>query len=150
MSIETRQKLADDPRLVLSNNSQYTDILDTSKTNTWLIEFLVRLLDECPRPILITALNSDHSAGTYHNPPGQAVDCWHADWATVGDDKIVEVMSAAGKIGRSGQPTLLEVGLSGDAALYQTYVTWPDSADVFVEDYGHDNEHIHLAVGCPT
>lgn len=148
MSIETRQKLVDDKRLVLEKQSQRSDLLDPAKTNTWLVEFLLKLLDTAKHPILITALNTDHRPGTHHGA-GRGVDLWHADWAAVGDDKIVEVMSAAGKIAATGKPTLVEVGLSGDAAKFQTYVTWPPDCYVFVEDWGQSNEHVHFAVGVP-
>ena len=148
MSIETRQKLVDDDRLVLDHHSQKADLLDPEKTNTWLVEFLLKLLDAQDHPILITALNTDHDPGTHHEA-GRGVDLWNADWASVGDDKIVDVMHAAGKIAATGQPTLVEVGLSGTAAYYVTYVTWPPTCAVFIEDYGFNNEHVHFAVGTP-
>lgn len=147
MSAETRQKLISDPRLVLSKESQKSDILNTAKTNTWLIEFMLQLL-KGPRPILVTCLNSDHKPGTYHNPAGRGLDFWHADWAAVGDDKVLEVMQQVAKVGFTYAPALLEVGLSGHAAKYKTYVTWPTS-NVFVESYEYNNEHLHVAVGVP-
>lgn len=150
MSIEARQALVDDPRLHLQHDTQRSDLLDPDKTSSWLVAFLQQLLDKSGHPILVTAVKTDHHPGTYHNPAdgsqGHAVDCWHADWATVGDDKVVDVMVAAGHIAATGSPTLLEVGLSGDAVKYETYVTWPADASVFVEDYGQDNEHLHFAV----
>lgn len=79
---------------------------------------------------------------------GTGVDCWHADWAAVGDAKVVDVMKAAAAIGASGKPKLVEVGLSGHAAALKTHVTWPLS-NVFVEDYGYNNEHLHFAVLTP-
>ena len=148
MSSKTREKLANDPRLVLQNkDSQRDDLLDSNKTNTWLIEFLVKLLDTAKHPILVTALNSDHRPGTLHEK-GRAVDCWHADWATVGDEKVADVMRAAAAIGMGGKPSLVEVGLSGDAARLKDSVKWPLS-NVFVEDWGDENEHCHFAVGTP-
>lgn len=150
MSQETRAALVNSGKLVFQRDSQKTDLLNEYKTNTWLVQFLIDLTNNCPYPILITALNSDHSPGTWHNPPGRAVDCWHANWAEVGDDEILKVLQAAGKVAANGAPTLIEVGLSGDAAKYQTYVTWPESAAVFVESWGQDNEHVHFAVGAPT
>lgn len=145
MSAETRQKLVDDSRLVLGQHTQKADLLDPAKTTTWLVEFLLRLLDTAGHPILITALNTDHKPGTYHSG-GRGVDLWNADWASVGDDKIVDVMSAGGKIAATGKPTLVEVGLSGTAAKYKTYVTWPPGCFVFVEN---TPEHVHFAVGNP-
>jgi hypothetical protein len=149
MSIETRKKLVDDGRLVLTHHSQRADLLDPELTNTWLVEFLLKLLDAQEHPILITAVRTDHAPGTFHNPPGRGVDLWHADWSSVGDEKIVDVMQAAGHIAASYAPTLVEVGLSGTAAYFESYVTWPPTCDVFIESYGEDNEHVHFAVGIP-
>ena len=148
MSTETRQKLVDDPRLVLSSESQRDDLLDPATTDTWLVEFLCRLIETCPRPILVTALVTDHDPGTYHEP-GRAVDCWNADWEEEGDAAVVDVMTAAARIGATGSPTLVEVGLSGNAAYLESYVTWPEGCDVFIESYADDNEHLHFAVGTP-
>lgn len=148
MSTETRIALVNNPKLVLQASSQRDDLLDTKKTNTWLIQFLVDLTNTSPRPILLTAINTDHGAGTWHNPHGRAIDFWHADWAVVGDDKILEVMQAVAKVGTTKKPPLIEVGLSGTAAKYKTYVTWPTN-NVFIEDYGKNNEHLHVAVGIP-
>ena len=146
MSTEARRKLAE--RLEYTNrSSQRADILDTSKTNTYLIDFLTKVADTCGHPILITALNSDHAPGTYHNTAGRAVDCWIADWQQVGDDKIVDLMSAAGKVAATGKPTLVEVGLSGTAIQFKTWVTWPPNCYVFAEN---TPEHVHFAVGVPS
>jgi hypothetical protein len=150
MSIETRQKLVDDARLVLTHHSQRADLLNPELTNTWLVEFLLRLLDEQEHPLLITSVRSDHDPGTYHNPPGRGVDLWHADWSSVGDDKIVDIMTAAGRIASSYSPGLVEVGLSGSAAYFISYVTFPPSCDVFIETYAEDAEHLHFAVGTPN
>jgi hypothetical protein len=144
MSQETRQQLVDDPRIVLTAE-QRDDLLDQFKTDTWLVEFLRRLIDEQPHPILVTALNSDHDPGTFHEE-GRGVDLWHADWQECGDEEIVEVMSAAGKIAASSSPTLVEVGLAGPAIEFQSYVTWPAGCDVFTEQAA---DHVHFAVGIP-
>jgi len=150
MSQEARDALAN--RLALTDDTQRTDICDEPyKTNTYLIDFLTQLSDTCGHQILVTALNSDHDPGTWHNPPGQAVDCWHADWETVGDDEIVDLLDAAAAIAQQGGLTLLEVGLSGDAvtAADEMDFSFPENTEVFVEDYGQDNEHVHFAVGPP-
>ena len=150
MSIETREQLVNDPRLVFSNGTQRADLLDPNKTNTWLIDFLADLLNRAGHPILLTAINTDHAPGTWHNPPGRACDLWHADWQATGDAAIIDVMQAIADIGATRQPLTIEVGLSGEAAYLQTYVSWPDGAEVFVETYGDDNDHVHVAVGVPT
>lgn len=149
MSTETRIAVANNPKLVYKAQSQKDQLLNIDLTNTWLIEFLRQMCIECPRPILLTAINTDHAKGTWHNPHGRAIDCWNADWATVGDDKVIDVMQAAARVGKTMKPALIEVGLSGTAAYMKSYVTWPTS-NVFIEDYGKDNEHLHFAVGIPT
>jgi len=149
MSQEARDALAN--RLVFTADSQRTDVVNEPyKTNTYLISFLTQLSDTCGHAILVTALNSDHNPGTWHNPPGQAIDCWHADWEAVGDEQIYDVLEAAAKIAQGGSITLLEVGLSGDAVTANAKLpsgSWPSGTEVFVEDYGQDNEHVHFAIG---
>jgi hypothetical protein len=150
MSIETRQALVDDPRLVLQNpDTQRADLLDPERTDTWLVEFLLQLIATAGHPILVTALNSDHDPGTFHEL-GRGVDLWNADWEEAGDGAIVDVLDAAAEIGTQGAPILVEVGLSGTPAEYLDYVAWPMGADVFVESYGDENEHVHIAIGTPT
>jgi hypothetical protein len=150
MSIETRQALVDDPRLVFTDpESQRADLLDPNVTNTWLVQFLLQLLATSGHPILITSLVSDHDPGTFHEP-GRAVDLWHADWEEEGDDAIEDVLAAAAAIGSTQAPALVEVGLSGDAADYENGIDWPAGADVFVESYGDAGEHVHFAIGTPT
>lgn len=149
MSADTRTAVANHKNIVYRTDAQRSQILDTNCINTWLVAFLKDLADTSPRPILITALNTDHKAGSWHNPPGLAVDCWNADWSTAGDDKVVDVMKAAATVGAKKKPALIEVGLSGTAAYYKTFVTWP-TTNVFIEDYGKENEHLHFAVGKPT
>ena len=149
MSIDTREKLVNHPRLVLSNHTQRDDLLDPNKTDTWLVQFLLSLVQSCARPLLVTALNTYHKPGTYHNPAGRAVDCWNADWASNGDDKVAEIMATASYISCSQKPQLIEVGVSGLAVNYKDSFKWCCS-NVFVEDYGRSNEHLHFAVGNPT
>lgn len=149
MSIETRQQLIAHPRLVLANHSQKDQLLDPNLTNTWLIQFMLSLVKSCATPLLVTALNTDHSPGTYHNKAGRAVDCWNADWASAGDDKVRFIMETASYISCSKKPQLIEVGLSGLATKYKDDFKWCCD-NVFVEDYGRSNEHLHFAVGIPT
>ena len=149
MSIETRQKLVDHSRLVLANHSQRDDLLDPNKTDTWLVQFLLSIVQSCATPLLVTALNSDHGAGTYHNPAGRAVDCWAANWASAGDDQVRYIMEYASYISCSGKPKLVEVGLSGLAVNYKDSFNWC-CEKVFVESVSRSNEHLHFAVGTPT
>lgn len=148
MSAETRQKLVDHPRLVLANHGQKADLLDPNKTNTWLVQFLLSIVQSCATPLLVTALNSDHKPGTHHSN-GRAVDCWNADWSSAGDDKVRFIMETASYISCSSKPQLIEVGLSGLAVNYKDDFKWCCN-NVFVEDYGRSNEHLHFAVGTPT
>jgi hypothetical protein len=133
----TRQQVVS--KLVLKRDSQRTDLLDVTMTNTWLIQALLELIAG-PRPILMTAVRSDHSPGSLHNPPGMAADLWHADWASVGDDKITDVMKTI-----SGITCIRSVGLAGIAKKYRTWVTWPSWQTVF-----NDNDVDHLHIGVAT
>ena len=74
MSVETRRKLVNDTRLVLIRRSQRDDLLDIKRTHTWLVQFLLTLLDTAKHPILVTALYSDHAAGTLHRPTNRWPD----------------------------------------------------------------------------
>lgn len=149
MSVETRQKLVDHPRLVLANHSQKDQLLDPAITNTWLVQFMLSLVQSCSTPLLVTAINTDHGKGTWHNPAGRAIDCWNSDWASAGDDKVRFIMESASYISCSKKPQLIEVGVSGLAVNYKDDFKWCCD-NVFVEDYGRSNEHLHFAVGVPT
>lgn len=148
MSTETRQKLVDHPRLVLANHSQKDDLLDPAKTNTWLVQFLLSIVQSTATPLLVTALNSDHRPGTHHGG-GRAVDCWAANWASAGDDQVRFIMEAASWVSCSGKPKLIEVGLSGLAVNYKSSFNWCCD-NVFVESVDRSNEHLHFAVGVPS
>lgn len=145
----TREKLVNHPRLVLANHSQKEQLLDAKYTNTWLIQFMLSLVQSCATPLLVTAINTDHKPGTLHNPKGRAIDCWNADWSSNGDDKVRYIMEYASYISCSKSPQLVEVGLSGLAVNYKDDFQWCCN-NVFVEDYGRSNEHLHFAVGIPT
>jgi len=149
MSQETRQKLVDHPRLVLANHSQKDQLLDANCTNTWLIQFMLSLVQSCETPLLVTAINTDHSPGTWHNDAGRAIDCWAANWASAGDEQVRFIMQTASYISCSGKPKLIEVGCSGLAVNYMNDFQWCCD-NIFVEDYGRSNEHVHFAVGTPT
>ena len=145
MSTETRQKLVDHPRLVLTHHSQKTDLLDVNKTNTWLVQFLLSLVQSCATPVMITALNSDHAPGTHHGG-GRAVDLWNADWASKGDDDIRFILESASNISCTNKPRLIEIGFSGPSAKYK------DSFKYCCDNRFIENtpDHVHFAVGTPT
>ena len=149
MSQETRQKLVDHPRLVLANHSQKAQLLDANITNTWLIQFMLSLVQSCATPLLVTAINTDHGPGTWHNNAGRAIDCWNANWSSAGDDDVRFILETAGYISCTKKPQLIEVGLSGTAVKYKDSFKYCCD-NVFVEDYGFTNEHCHFAVGVPT
>jgi hypothetical protein len=146
MSTETRQKLVDHPRLVLSNHSQREQLLNTNVTNTWLIQLLLSIVQSTGTPLLVTCLNTDHSPGTYHNPSGRAVDCWNANWSSAGDDRVRDILEVASWISQSRKPQLVEVGLSGAAVKYKDTFNY-NCNKVFIENAP---DHVHLAVGTPT
>ena len=130
----TRQKVVS--TLTLSRDSQRIDLLDVTLTNTWLIQALMEL-QTGPRPILITAVRSDHTPGTLHGS-GNACDLWHADWALVGDQKITEVLKRISQI-----TCIYSVGLAGVAKQYKSWVTWPSWQTVFDDN---NVDHVHIGV----
>lgn len=149
MSSDTRLKLVDHPRLVLGHHSHREQLLDSKITNTWLVQLLLSIVQSSATPLLVTCLNTDHKPGSLHNSAGRAVDCWNADWSYAGDDKVRFIMQAASYVSQSAKPQLVEVGLSGLAVNYMNDFNW-NCSNVFVEDYGRGNEHLHFAVGIPT
>lgn len=145
MSLEARKALVANPRLHL-NDSQKADLLDPKKTDTWLIAALTDLLHRCQHPILITALNSDHPTydggpdGHGHNA-GKACDCWIADWQSVGDNRVIDLMKALAEC-----PYVYTVCYGGSVAQEEAAeVAWP-SFPPFVHCNDNQQPHLHFQV----
>lgn len=135
MSIETREWVAN--QVDYNPGVQRSDLTDVTKTSTYLIAMLQELIPAAGHKLLLTSINTDHKPGTNHEK-GLATDLWHADWATVGDEKITDVMKAL-----SQNELITVVGLAGVAQQYRSYVTWPARITVFDDD-GED--HLHCCV----
>lgn len=135
MSIETREWVANN--VDFNPGVLASDLTNTAKTSTYLIGMLQELIPAAGHKLLLTSINTDHSPGTNHER-GKATDLWHADWATVGDEKITDVMKAL-----TQNEFVTVVGLGGVAKQYRSYVTWPSRITVFDDD---DEDHLHCCV----
>jgi hypothetical protein len=126
----------------------HADLDDPNKTDTYVIAALQDLQQRQKHRILITAVRSDHDddscLGADAHAFGKSVDLWHADWATVGDDKIVDVITAL-----LNNPYVWSVGLGGSAAQYlqkfQALAAKIDSRLIVFQDNGSD--HVHFQIG---
>ena len=122
------------------------DLLNPNMTRDVLLNILKYLGDASGHRILVTCARSGHSidgvaGGHGHNPGGDALDLWHADWAKVGDDKILDVIQVLAKWSRKGQ-LIQQVGLAGYARRYISWVTWGKDFNIFTEDAA---DHIHVS-----
>lgn len=146
MSTSTREALV--ARLHFNDSQARADLLDEHVTDTLLIQMLDDVADRCKHPILITAVRRDHGLDSYlgrwgHVPIGAltaSVDCYIADWATVGDAKIVDLALAA-----LASPYVWSIGFGGDAYTYCRGLLSTDPRVVVFQDNGSD--HMHLQAG---
>jgi len=86
MSAQARAALVS--KLIFQDETQKSDLLDESKTQTSLIAYLLGLVDKGYH-IEITAVRTDHdddsALGLHCHANGYAVDCWPLNSATPGD-----------------------------------------------------------------
>jgi hypothetical protein len=134
--------------LAFNDPLAHADLDDPDKTDTFVIAALLDLQQRQKHRILITAVRSDHSddscLGADAHAFGKSVDCYHADWATVGDDKIVDVITAL-----IYNPYVWSIGLGGFPAQYlqrfQELAAKVDDRIIVFQDNGED--HVHFQVG---
>jgi hypothetical protein len=144
MSVQARNELAN--LLQFSDATQKPDLLDPSKTNTFLIQMLLDVAQRCPRPILITALTTDHPTvdggpGTHGHTQGFAFDGWTA---TGGDPGVADLIRAL-----AASPYVWTVGAGGAAKNYLSGITFPsDGKFIFFLDNNQD--HVHAQAGNPN
>jgi hypothetical protein len=148
MSIEARQALVNDTRLTFQVDSQKTDLLDTSLTQTELIAALQHLLAQ-GWPLTITAVRSDHhdDTGLDATPPyvgthahGWAVDLWpndpndRASYLDAEDPSFAKFLTDVSHV-----PYYMQTGLAGTA---NTPINQVAAGGGWFGDTGAD--HIHL------
>lgn len=142
MSLQTRQGVAN--LLTFNDEQARLDLLDPEVTNTWLIALLADVIERSLHPLLVTAVCRDHSndgSGHSHHE-GWAVDLWHANWMTIGDERILDVLIAC-----ADSPYVWTIGLGGKAQQYFSAVSRAchDRRQVVFMDDGED--HVHLQAG---
>lgn len=154
MSIEARQALVNSANTVFERDSQRSDLLDPSKTNTNLIALLGNLVEK-GHIIQFTAIHSDHhddsglTAGPLHlrthqgGPEGgYAADCWPlastqpGDWLDASDSRFIAFCHDVGF-----DPFEAQRGLAGSAFTHDAVIA--AGPGVF-QDSGGD--HIHIGV----
>jgi hypothetical protein len=141
-----RQQLVDSGHLFFMRDSQRTDLLDGSKTQDGLIEFLAHMVG-LGYHIEFTAINTDHgydgNLGPHcHNPCGCAVDCWPlmsptpGAWLDAGDPIFRQFLRDA-----KAAPNYGETGLAGSA--YTPANVEAAGPNVFQDDV---EDHIHFQI----
>lgn len=143
MSTQARQAVANSPKMRYTSPSQKADILDPKKTNTYLIAMLQWMLDNLWTPILVLAINSDHSPSGQH-VVGCAIDIYPANWQQGEQSTCTDMMKAASKC-----PFVEAVGLGGITKRWKGNVNWQnDACQVKYFVLFDDNATDHLHVGC--
>lgn len=141
MSMEARQAVANSPKMRYTDSTQKSDLLDPAKTNTYLIAMLQWFLDNLWEPILVLAINSDHSPSGQH-VVGCAIDMYPANWASGEQSTCQDMMTAASKC-----PFTEGVGLGGITKRWKGNVKWPSGAcsQYFVLFDDNATDHIHVS-----
>lgn len=143
MSAQAREAVANNGKMKYTDATQRSDLLDPSKTNTYLIAMLQWLLDNLWTPILVLAVKSDHSPTGQHSV-GCAIDLYPANWQSNEHGTCVDVMTAAARC-----PFVEGVGLGGITKIWKAEIPWPTSSggcgQYFVLFDDNDTDHLHLA-----
>lgn len=143
MSTQARQLVAYSSKMKFTDSTQRSDLLDPSKTNTYLIACLQWFLDNLWEPILVLAIKSDHSPTGQH-AVGCAIDAYPANWQSGERVSCVDMMKAAANC-----PFVEAVGLGGVTKNWKRDVVWPSTAQgggYFVLFDDNATDHIHVAV----
>jgi hypothetical protein len=157
VSIETRQAVVNNTLLSFQDDSQKTDLLDPSLTQTELIAALQHLLEQ-GWPIQVTAVRSDHHDDTALDatPPyvgthahGWAIDMWPMDptapsqYLDAGDARFAKFLTDCSHV-----PYYLQTGLGGtaDTAINQVAAGAGWFADGYTDANGAwvSQDHVHL------
>lgn len=124
--------------LEFNDEAARADLLDETRTNTYLIALLSDLIGRYDRGgILITAVRTDHPTpdGAWAHSGGYAVDLVPAEWS---QENAIALLRAA-----AANPYVWAVGLGGSFYGLESYVTWPnDGKCTIFQD--NDETHLHL------
>lgn len=146
MSIQARAELCS--KLFFQDDTQKSDLMDPSLTQTQLIALLLGLVDSGWN-IEITAVRTDHGPdgylGLHSHQNGYAVDCWplatprSGDYYDAGSPHFADFLSDAAK-----SAWLQQIGLGGSAF---TPANMAAAGPTAFEDNGQD--HVHLGANGP-
>lgn len=119
VSLETRAVLVRHPKLILRSDSQRTDLLSPTLTQSYLVAFLLELLD-LGHYIEVTAVRSDHGddsdLGEHCHANGYCADVWfnnsaqRGDYLSAADSRFVSALFDA-----RHSNYLYQIGLAGSA-----------------------------------
>jgi hypothetical protein len=142
MSEKAREALVNSGRLIFTDGTQKTDLLDPTKTQTELIAFLVHLTQY--GWFQVTAVRTDHSddsaLGVDCHANGYCIDGWPLETESPGDFLDPDSDLFTGFLKKAlGSPFLLNIGLGGSAYTEKNMVTL---AGYGFQDDGQD--HVHL------
>lgn len=151
MSQEARLALVRNPKLSTKGylhvvGTQLTDLMDPLKTDTYLIAMLQWMCDNCPEPIELTAVRTDHESPDqiWLHSGGKAVDCYPKNWEGREQEAVCAVLK-----GFADNPYCENVGLGGVVQTWRTYVTWPSWSGFWLFDDDVE-DHVHAGSACPS
>lgn len=138
MSTQAREAVANSSKMRYTNPTQKSDLLDPSRTNTYLIAMFQWFLDNLWLPELVLSVNTGRGSGLHS--VGCAVDMYPANWDSNEKQTCVDMMTAA-----SRNPFCQQVGLGGVTKNWKSLVQWPPESVGFVLFMDNDTDHLHIA-----
>lgn len=138
MSSSTRERVANDSKMRYTADTQRADLLDPSRTNTYLIAMLAWQLDNLWLPVLVLSVRAGRSTGMH--AVGCALDMYPANWSSGEKATVVDMMNALAK-----NPFCQAVGLGGITRNWRSAVSWPAPSVGFVLFDDNDTDHLHAA-----
>lgn len=144
MSQQARQQLVNSKNTFFQNDSQRSDLLDESITQTDLIALLIDLCETKGYPVEFTAIKSDHhddrNLGEHCHYNGWCADCWPlatakaGDYLDAGDERFAMFLRDV-----AAAQYLYQIGLAGSA--YTSANVAAAGSSVFQDDGG---DHVHI------
>lgn len=138
MSTQARQLVVNSSKMRFTSSDQRTDLLDPSRTNTYLIAMLQWTLDNLWLPILVLSVSTGRSSG-FHSV-GCAIDCYPANWQSNEKQTCVDMMTAF-----SRNPFCEGVGLGGVTKNWRSLVSWPPEYAGYMPFDDNASDHLHAA-----
>ena len=155
MSSGPRRALVDSPNTFFQSDTQRSDLLDETLTDSALIALLTYVCIEKNWPVEFTAIYTDHHDdsglssgppynGVHHAPnvPGKAADCWPlnsqkaGDYTDAGATRFADFLRDV-----AAAPYRMQTGLAGTAVTNSNMVA---AAPNSFQDDGAD--HVHIGV----